>query len=447
MKLTEITEIWDKSLRMMRDDVGESVFELWFSPIKPVAIDDGKLTLEIPNRFFKEWIEDYHPTLISDTIEKVTSSRVEVSFSLAVKENAEILREDAKRENRKSRLARKGIHLNPRYTFEHFVVGSSNQFAHAASRAACEKPGKTYNPLFIYGGVGLGKTHLISAIGNQIIDSRRGFNVLFVSSEQFTNEVVSAVRHSKTEELKKKYRSLDMLLVDDIQFIENKTATQEELFHTLNALYDAGKQIVLSSDRSPSEIRQITDRLRSRFSMGLTADIAPPEIETKLAIIQKKTEAERLVLPEEVAHFVASKIKSNIRDIEGCLIRLGAHSSLTGAPITLEMARSVLKDLIIEDDRPLNVDTIMKEVAEYYGLKVVDLKSRTRRKDIAQPRQVAMYIARELTGSSLGEIGKSMGGKDHATVIYASKQVKIRREKDPNFDRSLENLLNKLRPY
>jgi len=442
----KLPDIWDKSLQIMRDDLGESVFELWFSPIKPVEIEDGKLVLEIPNRFFKEWIDDYHPSIIPDTIERVCSRRLEVSFRLAVKERADLVREEAKLESRKSRLARKGIHLNPKYTFENFVVGASNQFAHAASQAACEHPGKTYNPLFIYGGVGLGKTHLITAIGNRTIDSRRGFNVLFVSSEQFTNEVVSAVRHSKTEELKKKYRSLDMLLLDDIQFIENKTATQEELFHTLNALYDAGKQIVLSSDRSPNEIRQITDRLRSRFSMGLTADISLPDIETKLAIIQKKTEADRMVLPEDVAHFIASRIKSNIRDIEGCLIRLGAHSSLTGAPITMDMARLVLKDLIIENDRPLNVDTVLKEVADYFGLKVMDLKSRTRRKNIAQPRQLAMYIARELTGSSLGEIGKSMGGKDHATVIYASKQVKIRREKDPNFDRSVENLLNKLRP-
>jgi chromosomal replication initiator protein len=442
----DLTEIWDKSLQLIRDDVGESVFDLWFSPIKPVTVEDGKLVLEIPNRFFKEWIEDYHPAIIPDTLEKVISRRMKVSFRLAVKERADLRREEAKLERRKSNLARKGIHLNPKYTFENFVVGPSNQFAHAASYATCENPGKTYNPLFIYGGVGLGKTHLITAIGNHTIDSKRGINVLFVSSEQFTNEVVSAVRHSKTEELKKKYRSLDMLLLDDIQFIENKTATQEELFHTLNALYDAGKQIVLSSDRSPNEIRQVTDRLRSRFSMGLTADIAPPEIETKLAIIQKKTADDRLVLPEEVAHFIASKIKSNIRDIEGCLIRLGAHSSLTGAPITMDMARSVLKDLIIEDDRPLNVETIMKEVAAYFSLRVADLKSRTRKKDIAQPRQVAMYIARELTGSSLGEIGKSMGGKDHATVIYASKQVKTRREKDPIFDRSVENLLNKLRP-
>lgn len=442
----KLSEIWDKSLQIIRDDVGESVFELWFSPIKPLEVEDGKLVLEIPNRFFKEWIEDYHPTIIPDTIEKVYSKRIDITFKLAVKEQAERRREDRKLESRKTRLASKGIHLNPKYTFENFVVGSSNQFAHAASQATCESPGKTYNPLFIYGGVGLGKTHLITAIGNRTIDKRRGFNVLFVSSEQFTNEVVSAVRHSKTEELKKKYRSLDMLLVDDIQFIENKAATQEELFHTLNTLYDAGKQIVLSSDRSPNEIREVTDRLRSRFSMGLTADISPPDIETKLAIIQKKTEDDRLVLPEEVGHFIASKIKSNIRDIEGCLIRLGAHSSLTGAPITMDMARSVLKDLIIEDDRPLNVDTIMKEVADYFSLKVSDMKSRTRRKDIAQPRQVAMYIARELTGSSLGEIGKSMGGKDHATVIYATKQVKKRRENDPIFDRSVENLLNKLKP-
>lgn len=440
-----MTEIWDKSLRLIREEVGESVFDLWFMPIKPLEFVDNKLVLEIPNKFFKEWIEDYHPTIIQDILEKVSSRAIDVIFKLAVKESAEKARQEEKLEHRKSRLARKGIHLNPRYTFDNFVVGQSNQFAHAASLAACEKPGKIYNPLFIYGGVGLGKTHLITAIGNHTIDKRPGMNVLFVSSEQFTNEVVSAVRHSKTEELKKKYRSLDMLLLDDIQFIENKTATQEELFHTLNTLYNAGKQIVLSSDRSPSEIKQVTDRLRSRFSMGLTADIAPPEVETKLAIIQKKTEADGLVLPVDVAQFVATRIKSNIRDMEGCLIRLGAHSSLTGAPISIQMARTVLKDLIIDDERPLNVETIMKEVADYYGLKVSDLKSKTRKKDIALPRQVAMYISRELTESSLGEIGKSMGGKDHATVIYASKQVKLRREKDPNLNRAIENLLNKLR--
>ena len=283
----KLAEIWDSSLGLIRDEVGQSVFELWFSPIKPLEFEDGKLLLEIPNRFFREWIDDYHPSLIADAIEKVTGEKISIEFSLAVKEKADVERKTKKLENRKTRLARKGIYLNPRYTFDDFVVGPSNQFAHAASRAVCENPGASYNPLFIYGGVGLGKTHLVTAIGNRMIDKSKGeLNVLFVSSEQFTNEVVSAVRHQKTEELKSKYRNLDMLLLDDIQFIENKAATQEELFHTLNVLYDAGKQIVLTSDRSPNEIRQVTDRLRSRFSMGLTADIEPPEIETKLAIIQ-----------------------------------------------------------------------------------------------------------------------------------------------------------------
>ncbi len=441
----KLAEIWDSSLHAIKEEVGQSVFELWFSPIKPVSIKDGVINLEIPNRFFKEWIEDYHPTILAETLLRVTEKKLDVHFSLAVKEHREVVKEETKLENRRTRLARKGIHLNPKYTFDKFVVGPSNQFAHAAAMAACENPGKVYNPLFIYGGVGLGKTHLITAIGNQVIDKRRAFNVLLVSAEQFTNDVVSSIRHGKTEELKNKYRSLDMLLLDDVQFLEKKTSTQEELFHTLNVLYDSGKQIVLSSDRSPSEIKEVTDRLRSRFSMGLTADIEPPEVETKLAIIQKKTESERLVLPDEVATFVATRIKSNVREIEGCLIRLGAYSSLTGAPITMEMARNVLKDLIIDNDRPLNVESVMKEVADYYGLKPNDLKSRTRRKEIAQPRQVAMYIARELTDTSLGEIGKVIGGKDHATVIYACKRVKAKRDKDSVFDRAIENLMYKLK--
>lgn len=441
----KLADTWDTCLQIIREEVGGSVFELWFSPIRPLNLNDGKITLEIPNRFFKEWIEDYHPTIIKDTLERVTSKTFEVTFALAIKENADITRQEAKLENRKTRLARKGIYLNPKFTFDNYVVGTSNQFAQAASMAVSEKPGKIYNPLFIYGGVGLGKTHLVTAIGNKTIDLIRGFNVLYASTEKFTNEVISAIRHNKTEELKQKYRSLDMLLLDDIQFIENKTSTQEELFHTLNTLYEAGKQIVLSSDRSPKEIHQVTDRLRSRFSMGLIADIEPPDMETRLAIIQKKAEADRLVLPTDVANYVATKIKSNVRDLEGCLVSLGAHSSLTGTPITLEMVKHVLKDILVEDDRPLNVETILREVAEFYGLKANDLKSKTRKKAIAMPRQVAMYIARELTEVSLGEIGKAMGGKDHATVIYAAKKVKEKRNSDDSFNRTMDTLINKIR--
>ncbi len=441
------TEIWHKCLQIIRDDVGEGIYDLWFSPVKLASMRDGTATLEVPNRFFKEWIEDYHPTIISDVIEQVTSNNVEVKFRIVEKQDTELKRADQRLETRKSRLAKKGIYLNPRYTFDSFVVGPSNQFACAAAEAVSENPGKVYNPLFIYGGVGLGKTHLITSIGNRTIDKRRGeFNVLYVSSEQFTNEVVSAFRHGKTEEFKKKYRSLDMILLDDVQFVENKTATQEELFHTLNTLYEQQKQIVLSSDRPPKEIREVTDRLRSRFSMGLIADIQPPEFETKKAIIAKKAEADHLSLPEEVTDYVATRVKSNVRDIEGCLIRLGAHSSLTGVPVTLEMTKSILKDFIIEDERPLTVDGIMKTVAEYYGIRVQDMKARKRTRDIALPRQIAMYLSRDLTENSLSDIGKHMGGKDHATVIYACKQIEARRAKDENFDRMVQNLTHKIKP-
>jgi chromosomal replication initiator protein len=324
------------------------------------------------------------------------------------------------------------------------VVGPSNQFAHAACKAVSEAPGKVYNPLFLYGGVGLGKTHLITSVGNNVVDAKRDFYVLYVSAEQFTNEVVSAFRHRKTEEFKAKFRNLDLLLIDDVQFVEGKNATQEELFHTLNALYDRQKQIVLSSDRPPKDIKEVTDRLRSRFSMGLTADIQPPEVETKIAIIHKKSEADGMSLPEDVIDYIATKIKSSIRDIEGCLIRLGAHSSLTGNPVNLEMAKTILRDFIPEDEKPLSVEAIMKTVAEHFGIKTKEIRARRRTREIALPRQVAMYLARELTDSSLNEIGKTIGGKNHATVIYAGKQIEDRRAKDENFDRLIENLKNKI---
>jgi chromosomal replication initiator protein len=439
------SDIWEKSLSLIKDEVGDGVFELWFQPIRLISLKDGTAMFEVPNRFFKEWIEDYHPTIISDVIEQLISQRPEVKFRITEKQDTELKKEDRKIEHRKSRLAKKGIFLNPKYTFEAFVGGPSNQFARAAAEAVSEKPGKVYNPLFIYGGVGLGKTHLITAIGNHTYDKRRDINILYVSSEQFTNEVVSAFRHGKTEEFKKKYRNLDMLLMDDVQFVENKTATQEELFHTLNTLYEQQKQIVLSSDRPPKEIRSVTDRLRSRFSMGLIADIQSPEFETKKAIIYKKAEADHLQLPEEVVEFIASRVKSNVRDIEGCLIRLGAHSSLSGVPITLEMAKEILKDFIIEDERPLTVENIMKIVAEYYGIKPQDMKARKRTRDIALPRQIAMYLSRELTESSLSDVGKHMGGKDHATVIYACKQIEAKRVKDENFDRMIQSLMHKIK--
>lgn len=440
-----LEETWDKCLSVIEKKVGVNLFELWFKPIKLSQLKEQNALMEVPNRFYKEWIEDYYPNLISDALEGIVGHPVTIKFKIAEKVDAELKKMDARLEGRKQRLANKGIYLNPKYTFENFITGPSNQFAHAAALAVTDSPGMSYNPLFVYGGVGLGKTHLITAIGNVIADKRREFNILFVSAEQFTNEVVAAVRHGKTEELKGKYRNLDLLLIDDIQFIENKNATQEELFHTINTLYERQKQIVLSSDRPPKEIKAITDRLRSRFSMGLIADIQPPELELRMAIIQKKAEVERIKLTESVITFLATKIKTNIRELEGCLIRLGAHTSLTGSPIDVDMARDVLKDIISDDERPITVEYILKVVSEFYGIKCQEMKSKKRTREIALPRQVAMYLAKQCTDASLNDIGKNFGGKDHATVIYACKQMEEKRVKDEDFNRKIQGLINRIK--
>ncbi len=440
-----LEDIWNKSLSSIEKKVGANAFELWFKPIKLIQLKEHGATLEIPNRFFKDWVEDTYPNLISEVMEEILGHPVTLKFRIGEKEDSAIKKLDARLEGRRQRLAGKGIYLNPKYTFDGFVRGSSNQFAHAAAAAVADSIGMVYNPLFIYGGVGLGKTHLITAIGNKVADKRHEYNILYVSSEQFTNEFVAAMRHGKAEELKGKYRNLDLLLIDDIQFIEGKSGTQEELFHTINALYERQKQIVLSSDRPPKEIKNITDRLRSRFGMGLIAEIQPPEVELRMAIIQKKAEMERIPLSDEVIYYLASKIKSNIRELEGSLIRLGAQSSLTGEAIDVVMAKNILKDIISDDDQPVTIDQIQKVVAEFFGIKHQEMKSKKRTKEIAIPRQVAMYISKQLTGSSLNDIGKNFGGKDHATVIYACRQIEDRRTKDEDFSKRVENLIKRIK--
>ncbi len=441
-----IEEIWHNSLSRIEGKVGNSIFDLWFKPIKLTQLKDQTAMLEIPNRFFKEWIEDSYPGLLSDSLESVVGYPVGLRYRIAEKEDVAQKKIIDKLENRRIRLANRGIYLNPKFTFENFITGNSNQFAHAAAVAVAESPGKTYNPLFIYGGVGLGKTHLMNAIGNRVLNRRHDVSVLYVSSEQFTNEVVSSLRHDRMVELKEKYRNLDLLLLDDVQFIANKTATQEEFFYTFNALYEKQKQIVISCDRPPKEISEVTDSLRSRFNMGLIADIQPPDIETKIAIIQKKAEIMEIKkIPEEVVHFLASRIKSNVRELEGCLIRIAAQSSLTGEEITLETTKKILKDIIHDDERPVTVEAVQKIVCDFYNLKLSDIKAKRRTKDIALPRQIAMYLAKQTTDSSLSEIGKHFGGKDHATVIYACRQVDERKTKDETFNRIIENLLQKIK--
>ena len=440
-----VEEIWNSGLSRIEEKVGTNILELWFRPIKLSQIKEQHATVDVPNRFFKDWIEDNYPDIIAEALENLLGYAVTVRYRLVEKIDPVVKKMDMRLESRRQRLASKGINLNPKYTFESFVIGPSNQFAQAAAKAVADAPGRTYNPLFIYGGVGLGKTHLITAIGNAVIDKSRDVTVLYVSAEQFTNEVVSAIRHEKMGELKEKYRNTDLLLLDDIHFIANKTQTQEEFFHTFNALYEKQKQIVISSDRPPKEIGAVTDRLRSRFSMGLIADIQPPEIETKMAILLKKAEIEKIKVSEEVAYYLASKVKSNVRELEGCLIRLGAQASLTGKPIDKEMAKSTLRDLIEEDEKPLTIDVIQKTVCEHLNLKLSDIKAKKRTKEIALPRQIAMYLSKQLTALSLSDIGKNFGGKDHATVIYACKQIEDKRAKDESFNRMIETLFRKIK--
>ncbi|HTP41487.1 MAG TPA: chromosomal replication initiator protein DnaA, partial [Nitrospiria bacterium] len=335
---------------------------------------------------------------------------------------------------------RQNSRLSDRYTFHTFVVGSGNQFAHAASRKVAEQPGVAYNPLFLYGGVGLGKTHLLNAIGNYIITQSATTKVCYISAEQFTNEVINSIRYDKTSEFRNRYRNVDVLLIDDIQFIAGKERTQEEFFHTFNSLYEMNKQIVISSDRSAKEMSDIEERLRSRFEMGLTADIQPPDLETRLAILRRKSEADHISLSGDVGLFLATYIKSNIRELEGALIRIGAVRSLTGEEITIDMARRVLHDTIKEVQRDITVDEVQKKVAERFHIKISEIKSKKRSKNLVFPRQIAMYLCRELTKLSFPEIGRHFGGKDHSTVIYACRQIdEMKRQ-----DQGLESLLTAL---
>jgi chromosomal replication initiator protein len=440
-----LEEVWNKSLSKIEEQIGSSIFDLWFKPIILSQIKEQIATLGIPNRFFKEWIEDTYPNIIKESLESVIGYPVTLRYKIEDTKRDTQKKVSERIETKRKKLAHKGIYLHPKYTFGNFITGSSNQFAHAAASAVSESPGKIYNPLFMYGGVGLGKTHLMNAIGNKVLETKPEVNVLYVSSEQFTNEVVASLRHDKMSELKEKYRNLDLLLLDDVQFIANKTATQEEFFYTFNALYEKQKQIVISCDRPPKEISEVTDRLRSRFTMGLIADIQPPDIETKLAIIYKKAEMMDIKnIPEDVSTFLASKIKSNIRELEGALIRIAAQASLTGEDINLETTKKILKDILQDDEKPISVPKVQKMVCEFYNIKLSDIKARRRTKDVALPRQIAMYLSKQVTNASLSDIGKNFG-KDHATVIYACRQIEERKNKDETFSRTIENLLERIK--
>lgn len=439
--------LWDECLKHIENKVGRNIFELWFKPIKLKQIKDDYILLQIPNRFYKDWIEENYSDIIQSSLRDQIGREFNVRYCISEKKDMDNEFNKHHNQVRSQRFIQKykGMFINPKYTFEEFVVGPSNQFAHAAALKVSECPGKIYNPLFVYGDVGLGKTHIISSIANKVLDVFPNLQTIYVPSEQFTNEVIAAIRHDKMGELKEKYRNVDLLLVDDIQFIANKTQTQEEFFHTFNTLYEQQKQIVISSDRSPRDIKDITDRLKSRFTMGLIADIQPPSVEIKVAILYKKAEYQGINIPKDVAYWLASKVKSNIRELEGCLIKLAAHSTLTGMPITLEMSMNVLKDFLRDEERPIMIEGIQRAVAEIYGIKCQELKSKKRTKEITLPRQIAMFLSRHITNLSLNDIGKNFGDKDHATVIYACKQIEKKMRMDESFNRIIENLIDKIK--
>ncbi|HUE86811.1 MAG TPA: chromosomal replication initiator protein DnaA [Vicinamibacterales bacterium] len=440
--------IWDQILGCIEAKVGRHSFHTWFKPTSLLADEGDRVAVRVPNLLFTEWLPKHYSVVLTEALHDVGRPEVELIF---VPEEAKpsvssvVQRAPAPPPEEPVQPGTTAVGLNPRYSFDTFIVGPSNQFAHAACRAVSEAPSRSYNPLFIYGGVGLGKTHLMHAIGHYVLQHHQRLKLTYISSERFMNEMINAVRYDRVLDFRERYRTVDVLLVDDIQFVSGKEGTQTEFFHTFNALHDAQKQIVISSDRPPHEIPALEERLRSRFEWGLIADIQPPDIETKVAILKKKAETEAVPLPDGVAMYMASRIKSNIRELEGSLIRLIAYASLQGRPLSLELAQEVLRNVMDHEDKAVTIEQIQKFVADYYQLKLTELKSRNNSKSVAMPRQVAMYLCKLLTHASLPEIGRSFGGKHHSTVIHSIKKVEEMRKKDGVFNSLMANLLESIK--
>ena len=428
--------VWDAALTRIEEKVNRHSFATWFRPTTFVAMQDNVLRVRVPNAPFREWLLKNYLGVISESLNDLGHAGLVVQFDCEP---------EAPRPDPAPTEPTSVTSLNPKYTFESFVVGSSNQFAHAAARAVAEIPSKSYNPLFVYGGVGLGKTHLMHAIGHYIQARNRHLNLCYISSDRFINEMINAIRFDRLPAFRQKYRNVDVLLVDDIQFIAGKDRTQEEFFHIFNALHDDQKQIVISSDCPPRQIPTLEERLHSRFEWGLIADIQAPDLETKVAILNKKAEAERVEIPENVALFIASKVKTNIRELEGSMIRLIAYSSLTGREIDLPLAEEVLHDLLHTDDKPITIEMIQKFVADHYNVKLTEMKAKNNAKAVAEPRQIAMYLTKALTKASLPQIGKGFGGKHHSTVIHSVRKIDSMRKRDPEFDRLINSFVQAFR--
>ncbi len=439
-----LLDLWKNSLNLIKTELTDVSFNTWFKPVKPIAMNGQRIILLTPNEFAKGILESRYSNLIINAVKEITSKDYELEFILPGSE--QYFRISQSNPQNTNKEVFDDLNLNPKYVFDTFVIGNSNRFAHAASLAVAEAPAKAYNPLFIYGGVGLGKTHLMHAIGHYILNQNPNTKVVYVSSEKFTNELINSIRDDTNVAFRNKYRNVDVLLVDDIQFIAGKERTQEEFFHTFNALHEANKQIIISSDRPPKEIPTLEDRLRSRFEWGLIADIQPPDLETRIAILRKKAEIEGIDVPNEVMVHIANKIQSNIRELEGALVRIVAYSSLTNKEVTIELASEALKDIFSASKSKQITPSLIKEVvSEYYGIKVEDLDSKKRTRSISYPRQIAMYLCRELTDLSLPKIGEEFGGRDHTTVIHANEKISKEIETDPDVKMRIDNLIKEIK--
>lgn len=449
-RLENITELWNMVLSNIKEKVAKPSYETWLKSTKAHSLTKDALVISAPNDFARDWLESRYSALIADTILDITGDRLNIKFVIPQNQSDEDL--DIQLAVNRTKKVEPVSHdlqqnmLNPKYTFDTFVIGSGNRFAHAASLAVAEAPAKAYNPLFIYGGVGLGKTHLMHAIGHYVLEHNPNAKVVYLSSEKFTNEFINSIRDNKAVNFRNKYRNVDVLLIDDIQFLAGKEQTQEEFFHTFNALHEESKQIVISSDRPPKEIPTLEDRLRSRFEWGLITDITPPDLETRIAILRKKAKADGLDIPNEVMLYIANQIDSNIRELEGALIRVVAYSSLINKDINADLAAEALKS-IIPSSKPkiISIHEIQKSVGEVFNVKLEDFKAKKRTKSVAFPRQIAMYLSREMTDSSLPKIGEEFGGRDHTTVIHAHEKISKLLQTDSQLQSQIKEIYDMLK--
>jgi chromosomal replication initiator protein len=436
-----LDSLWARVLDAASHKLAPAVMDSWVRPCRLLAAEGDHLRIGAPNRFSRDWLTQHHLDALQQAVAEVIGGQPRVS--IVVDDSIAPAADDPPPSAPSHRPAGGGTTdgLNPRYTFDTFVVGSSNQFAQAACQAVAELPSKAYNPLFIYGGVGLGKTHLLHAVGHETVRLFQGMTVVYLSSERFTNELINAIRYDRTAEFRARYRTIDLLLIDDIQFISGKERTQEEFFHTFNDLYESRKQIIVSSDCSPKDIPEIEERLRSRFEWGLIADIQPPDFETRVAILKKKAAVERVRLADDVAYLIASRIKSNIRELEGSLTRMIAFCALTGREMSVDLAQEVLSDLWGDEEKVITIEQIQRKVSDFFGVKLSDLKAKNRTKAVAFPRQIAMYISRQLTHASLSEVGRAFGGKDHTTVLHAVDKIQTLLQEDPKLRKTVDGLI------